>query len=72
MILCPRPLFSLFINDLATDVKDLGLGVKVGGQDISILLLYADDIVLISPTAENLQQMLNEVLKLVLKMKNAT
>ena len=53
-------LFSLFINDLATDVKDLVLGVKVGGQDIYILL-YADDIVLISPTAENLQQMLNEV-----------
>ena len=59
-------LFSLFINDLATDVKDLELGVKVGGQDISILL-YADDIVLISPTAENLQQMLNEVSNWCLK-----
>ena len=59
-------LFSLFINDLATDVKDLGLGIKVGGQDISILL-YADDIVLISPTAENLQQMLNEVSNWCLK-----
>ena len=44
-------LFSLFITNLATDVKDLGLGVKVRGQDIS-MLLYADDIVLMSPTAQ--------------------
>ena len=53
-------LFSLLINGLATDVKYLGLGVKAGGQDIS-MLLSADDIVLISLTAENLQHMLNEV-----------
>ena len=53
-------LFSLFINGLATDVKYLGLGVKAGGQDIS-MLLSADDIVRISLTAENLQHMLNEV-----------
>ena len=31
------------------------------------MLLYMDDIVLISPTAENLQQMLNEVSKCCLK-----
>ena len=59
-------LFSLFINDSATNVKGLGPGIKVGGQDIS-MLLYADDIVLISPTAKNLQQILNEVSNWCLK-----
>ena len=40
-------LFSLFINDLARAVKDLNLGIQIGENNISILL-YADDIAIIS------------------------
>ena len=51
-------LFSLFVNDLAKDIKDLGAGIMIGG-DIMSILLYADDILLTAPTAENLQAMLD-------------
>ena len=51
-------LFSMFLNDLATGIKDLNCGVKINGRDVSILL-YADDIVLIAPNEQNLQKMLN-------------
>ena len=44
-------LFSIFINDLAQEVKDMNAGVMVGEVNLPILL-YADDIVLISPTPE--------------------
>ena len=40
-------LFSLFINELAVGVKNLNLGIDIGGKKLSILL-YADDIVLMS------------------------
>ena len=53
-------LFSLFINDLAQEVKDLDAGIMIGGLCLSILL-YADDIVLLAPTAEKLQSMLGVV-----------
>ncbi len=51
-------LFSLFINDLAQVIKTVNKGVDINGLNVSILL-YADDIVLIAPTAENLQVMLD-------------
>ncbi|CAC5415021.1 unnamed protein product [Mytilus coruscus] len=38
--------FSIFINDLVQEVKDLDLGVSIGNSNLSIML-YADDIVLI-------------------------
>ena len=48
-------LFAIYINDLAIEVKAQNTGVKIaGGEDISILM-FADDIVLLSDTAENLQ-----------------
>ena len=53
-------LFSMFLNDLATGVKNLKCGVKISTGELSILL-YADDIVLIAPSEENLQKMLNFV-----------
>ena len=53
-------LFSIFINDLAQEVKDMNAGVMVGEVNLPILL-YADDIVLISPTPEKLQSMLDVV-----------
>ena len=54
-------LFSMFINDLAADVKNLNCGVNAGGINVSILL-YADDIVLIAPDENRLQNQLNVVL----------
>ena len=51
-------LFNIFINDLIKEIIDLKQGVKIGAKDISILA-YADDIVLITPEPENLQNMLN-------------
>ena len=53
-------LFSVYINDLAQEINSLGCGVQLDDAMISTLL-YADDIVLISPSAENLQTMLNAV-----------
>ena len=53
-------LFSIYINDLAVELKNLNLGVKMGDLHICILL-YADDIVLVSENEENLQVMLNHV-----------
>ena len=53
-------LFSIFLNDLAEEIKSLDAGIMVGGLILSILL-YADDIVLIAPTPEKLQAMLDVV-----------
>ena len=53
-------LFSIFINDLAKDIKNLNLGVEIEPVfNVSIPLLFADDIVLLSPTEEQLQLLLN-------------
>ena len=51
-------LFSLFVNGLAREIKAVGKGVQVGRQKVQ-LLLYADDIVLISDTHKDLQSMLD-------------
>ena len=53
-------LFALYINDLAYDVKQFGAqyGVKVG-DDIVNILLFADDVVLISDSEVGLQLLLN-------------
>ena len=51
-------LFSVYINDLAQEINSLGCGVQLDDAMISTLL-YADDSVLINPSAENLQTMLN-------------
>ena len=51
-------LFSVFINDLAQEINSLGCSMQLDGAMI-FTLLYADDIVLVSPSAENLQTLLN-------------
>ena len=59
---CPLSplLFNLYINDLALRIKALGKGIDINRENVSILL-YADDIVLLSENEDNLQFMLNEL-----------
>ena len=51
-------LFNLYINDLATGIKDLHKGVDFINTQVS-LLLYADDIVLIADDEQSLRDQLN-------------
>ena len=51
-------LFSLFINGLARKINEVGKGVEAGGRQVR-LLMYADDIVLLAESAEDLQRMLD-------------
>ena len=51
-------LFNIYVNDLITQIKNLGKGVKLGDQRVSVLM-YADDIILLSDSASNLQAQLD-------------
>ena len=51
-------MFSLFVNDLAMDIKALHKGIYLDDEELSILM-FADDIVLLSETEEGLQRMLD-------------
>ena len=53
-------LFSMYINDLATSVKELNCGIDIDGHNVSILL-SADDLVLIARDEQHLQLMLDKV-----------
>ena len=53
-------LFGLYTEELAWRIRRSGLGMRVGNDRLSCLL-YADDIVLISESAEELQEMLDLV-----------
>ena len=62
---CLSPtLFAIFINDLASEIKDLNLGLDLnieGGPDMSYIfsiLLYADDIVCLAENEHDLQAIL--------------
>ena len=46
-------LFSMFINELAVEINNLNLGVDIGGRKLSILM-YADDVVLLSESEKDL------------------
>lgn len=48
------------VYDLAENINELGCGVKFNEETISILL-YADDIALITPDEQSLQLMLNKL-----------
>jgi hypothetical protein len=51
-------LFNMYINDLASEIKQLNKGIIINGECLSILM-YADDICLIASSESNLQDMLN-------------
>jgi len=53
-------LFSFFINGLAREIKERTRGVRVGNTQVR-LLLYADAIVLLADSKEDLQAMLDIV-----------
>jgi hypothetical protein len=51
-------LFNLFINDLVNEIKNIGVGIDIGNSKVSIML-YADDVVLLAESAEDLQCLLD-------------
>ena len=51
---CSPTLFSIFIDDLVREINDLGLGINVGEDKVS-LLLYADDIVMVAYNERDMQ-----------------
>lgn len=53
-------LFSLYINELAKEIKSMHIGVKFAGLLFNVLL-YADDLVLMASSERELQSMLNTV-----------
>ena len=53
-------LFSIYVNDLANDINDMLCGVDINGSNVAILL-YADDIVLLSDSEASLLTMLNKL-----------
>ena len=53
-------LFNIFIDDLATKLIDQKLGVDIDGTNYCILM-YADDVVLMAESANDLQKMLDTV-----------
>ncbi len=62
------PLFSIFINYLVLEIKDVGLGNPVHDMLIYVLL-YADDIVLLAETEPQLQTILNKLIEWCSKWK---
>jgi hypothetical protein len=52
-------LFNIYINDFITGIKSLNAGIKLDDGDYISILAYADDIVMMSPTPEGLQNMLD-------------
>lgn len=53
-------LFSVYVNDLANTINDLQCGVAID-NDLVAILLYADDIVLLSDNETAIQRMLGVV-----------
>ena len=51
-------LFAIFINDLGEELNELNVGVNVGRHKLN-LLMYVDDIVILSPDTNSAQLQLN-------------
>ena len=50
--------FALYINDLIEGINGLGKGIKYGNNQLSCLV-YADDIILLSESENDMQTMLD-------------
>ena len=48
------------MNDLVIKINSLDIGIEIDGEKVAIFL-YADDLVLISATEDDLQTLLNEL-----------
>ena len=53
-------LFNLYVNDLVTKINSLDIGIEIDGEKVAVML-YADDLVLISASEDDLQILLNEL-----------
>ncbi len=53
-------LFSIYINDLAEEIKAMNIGVNID-DDIIAILMFADDIALIAENEGNLQKMMDKL-----------
>ena len=51
-------MFNLYINDLVSDMNQLNSGIDIDGEKVCILL-YADNVILIADTEEELQRLQN-------------
>ena len=53
-------LFYLYVNDLVVKIRSLGIGIDIDGEKVAIML-YADDLVLVSAKEDDLQILLQEL-----------
>ncbi len=53
-------IFGIFINDIVDGIKSVNIGINIDAINVCILL-YADDIVLLSETEEGIQKLLDKV-----------
>ena len=61
-------LFSLSINELAVELKNLNIGIDINGKTVCTLF-YADDIVLFTENEKDLQRLIEHVHKWCNKWK---
>ncbi len=55
--------FSLLINDLLKELNSCGIGVKIDSELLVSVLAFADDIVLLAESPDDLQKLINIVYK---------
>ena len=67
-------LFNLCINDLITTISSIGTGIRIDDDSVIAILAYADDVVLLAESENDLQNLLNvlkswcDVNKMVINM----
>ena len=52
-------LFGLFINDLVSDINELNMGIDISNDIVLSVLLYADDLAILTDSSDKLQNMIN-------------